>query len=328
MAIKQIIVKLIPKSFFVLYELYRDKRYNSLSLINKFSTPSLCKRYKINAIECFLFDFYHRSEEERDNYLSDRIVSTKSWEVSDNKFFVENVSDKFAFYQYNKEFFRRKAIRVSSSDDKDRFIELCQLSDVFVKPLDASMGEGIFRVYKEKDEPNEVFDKRIYGKGTWIVEQFIDQSPVTAAFNDSAVNTFRIPTILCDDGSFHVLGPFMRTSRKGMIIDNAAKGGIITAIDPSTGLCISDGFTEFGEPFERHPDSKIKFKGFQIPEWNVMLDIVEKAHRKMPQIKYLAYDMAYSKEGWMMVEANCGQFVGQFATKQGLKKEFLEYMNR
>lgn len=294
----------------------------------KYLPPPICKRFKVNALECFLFDFYHRSYEERSNYLSDGLVSTMAWSISDYNFFVEAVKDKYRFYQKNEDFFKRKAILVKGPEDRATFCQLCDMSDVFLKPLDKSMGEGTISFKKGQDNPNEVFDKIINEGGAWIVEQFIIQSPEMAAFNDSAVNTFRIPTILCDDGSFHVIGPFMRTSRKGMIIDNAAKGGIITAIDPRTGICISDGFTEFGESFECHPDSKIKFKGFQAPEWDVLLDVVEKAHKKMPQIKYLAYDMAYSKEGWMMVEANCGQFVGQFATKQGLKKEFLEYMNR
>ena len=46
----------------------------------------------------------------------------------------------------------------------------------------------------------------------------------------------------------------------------------------------------------------------------------------MPNHKYIAYDFAHTDNGWVMLEGNFGQFIGQFATKKGLKSKFRSLM--
>ncbi len=158
-----------------------------------------------------------------------------------------------------------------------------------------------------------------------MIEGLIRQSPLMASWNESSVNTVRIPTILTKKG-FHVLGCFLRTGRKGTVIDNAGGGGIQASINCKNGIVDSDGFSWDGKFHVEHPDSRMVYKGFQIPEWDKLLQIAECAHRGMPEHKYIAYDFAYTVNGWVMVEGNWGQFSGQFASRIGLKKLFFLYM--
>ena len=146
-----------------------------------------------------------------------------------------------------------------------------------------------------------------------------------AAWNQSSVNTVRVPTILTGKG-FHVLGCFMRTGRVGSIIDNAGGGGILAAVDDESGIVNSDGFSEDGTFHTNHPDSNLHYKGFQVPDWQGLLSIAEAAHRNMSNQRYIAYDFAHTDDGWVMVEGNWGQFLSQFANGVGLKKQFFEYM--
>ena len=145
-------------------------------------------------------------------------------------------------------------------------------------------------------------------------------------WNYSFVNTVRIPTVLTSKG-FYVLGCFLRTGRKGAIVDNAGGGGIFAAIDDKSGMVISDGHDEYGHSYVSHPDSNIQFKGFQLPDWQSVIDIAEKAHRGMPHHRYIAYDFAHTDSGWILIEGNWGQFLSQFASGVGLKDEFIKYMN-
>lgn len=48
----------------------------------------------------------------------------------------------------------------------------------------------------------------------------------------------------------------------------------------------------------------------------------------MPQHKYIAYDFALTKDGWVMIEGNWGQYIcQQTATQSGAKKKFKELIN-
>lgn len=289
---------------------------------------SYCKKNCINPIAYLLFDFDNQTKSEKENYLSDYITSETAWSKSDKFFFDKNVKDKYAFYCLHETYFGRKAIKVSKKNDYDAFKSFCQNGSVFAKPLDKSMGRGAFAYDYDVNTVQETFNGMLNSGDEWIVEERISQHPIMAEWNQSSLNTVRVPTILCDDGSFHVMGTFMRTGRKGSVVDNGAAGGIITAVDPKEGVVIANGVNEMGQLFSNHPDSGKSFYDFQLPEWNKCLSIVENAHRTfLPTIKYIAYDMAYSEDGWVIVEANCGQFLGQFSTKKGLKTDFLKYMN-
>lgn len=73
--------------------------------------------------------------------------------------------------------------------------------------------------------------------------------------------------------------------------------------------------------------AKKKFVDFQIPEWHELLQIAEKAHSKMKGHKYIAWEFAYTPNGWVLIEGNWGQFLSQFATGKGLRKRFEKLMN-
>ena len=90
------------------------------------------------------------------------------------------------------------------------------------------------------------------------------------------------------------------------------------AIDESSGLIISDGMDEQGNKYQKHPESNLPYKGFQIPEWEQLIDLATKAHLQMDRHRYIAYDFAHTDNGWVMIEGNWGQFLAQFALDKSL----------
>lgn len=279
----------------------------------------------VTPLEYFLYDFPHRTIEEKDSFLPDQWKDKLSMQTTGLELFRKELSDKYRFYQLNREYFKRNAIEISENISLVDFISFAkQERKLFIKPIDASYGRGAFiYTYSAVDVESIFLSLR---KNHFIAEGLIEQSPVMEQWNKSSVNTVRVPTILSSKG-FHILGSFMRTGRKGSIIDNAGGGGIFAAIDDETGIVISNGFSEDGKSYERHPDTGMIYKGFQLPDWKSLLLLVEEAHRKMPNHKYIAYDLAYSNSGWVLVEGNWGQFISQFATGKGLKADFVRYMN-
>ena len=69
--------------------------------------------------------------------------------------------------------------------------------------------------------------------------------------------------------------------------------------------------------------SKVVFKNQHIPKWNQLLKLAEEIHRTIPHHRYVAWDFALTNNGWVLIEGNSmGQFMSEFADKEGIKKEF------
>lgn len=75
-------------------------------------------------------------------------------------------------------------------------------------------------------------------------------------------------------------------------------------IDTKTGVLSSDGVEEHGIRFETHPDSGIRFKGYQLPKWDKMISMCIETSSMVPEVRWIGWDMAYTDKGWITVEGN------------------------
>lgn len=285
--------------------------------------------YGSTPLEYLLFDFISKKHSQRKSFLTDKEKDILSINNTGMDKFKTDLQDKYHFYQLLSEYFKRGVMKLDKNTTWNQFEEFCkQEQKCFIKPLNASYGVGAMKYSYSVETCRELFDNlslQLEGN-SFIIEGLIEQDCKLSAFNESSVNTVRLPTILNKDG-FHVIGPFLRTGRKGSIVDNGGGGGIFSAIDEKEGVIISNGCDEKGNHYENHPDSQKKFVDFQIPEWHELLQIAEKAHSKMKGHKYIAWDFAYTPNGWVLIEGNWGQFLSQFATGKGLRKRFEKLMN-
>lgn len=284
-------------------------------------------RYNALPYEYFLFNFRHRSEKERGEFETDMDRISALCRVSDNKLFKEEINNKFNFYLLAKPFFKREAIKLDSSVQVNDFAAfLKRHGEVFVKPLEGSKGRGAHVYWYEDDEGTAAYCRELLEEGpSWMVEERIRQSAAMGQWNETSVNTIRIPSFLRDD-KFTVIWTRMRMGKKGAIVDNAAAGGIVVNVDPQTGIVSSDGIDESYNHFEKHPDCGLTFKGWQVPRWDELLKTVEELHRTLfYKHVYVAWDFALTDEGWVVIEGNWGQLLGQQTASQvGVKKKFHE----
>ena len=70
------------------------------------------------------------------------------------------------------------------------------------------------------------------------------------------------------------------------------RGGVFTPGTDDTGRC-----------FERHPDTGVMIRGFQIPNWVELLHFTEEAAMHYP-MKYVGWDIALTPEGPALIEGN------------------------
>ena len=276
-------------------------------------------KYGITPQEYFLFDFRNCSHSRRTKFLTnqhkDRVMISKVG-MGVNCDLLEN---KGIFYENFKSYFYRDICVLDSKYKLDEFRVFCEKHNTFIaKPFDGQCGKGIEIINIENIE-TEFY--RLTSSGKWILEELIVQDEKLAVFNSTSVNTVRIPSFINKSG-FQILKPFFRMGRHGFVIDNAGAGGVFSIIDEKTGELLTDGIDEYGVSFEKHPDSNIPIKGYVIPRWSELLSLAETIHRTIAYYPYVGWDFALTNDGWVLIEGNWGQFISEFADKEGIKVRF------
>lgn len=300
----------------------KDRENSKLRLALTVDIVYCYYRYRAHPNEYFLFGFRNLKHARRAQFLTQRYkdyVMINRVGLGDKRMFLE---DKWRFYNYFKSYFKRDVVRVACEEDFEAFMNFTQTHREFiVKPMKGQCGKGIHIIYISESDSVETIFKNLLSSGEYIIEELIKQSPEVAVWNDSSVNTLRLPAFYNKTG-FHILKPFLRMGRTGSIVDNAATGGVFSVVDEKSGILTTDGYNEYGSMFITHPDSNKIIKGWQIPEWNELLKIAEEIHSMVPDQPYIGWDFAYSVKGWVLVEGNWGQFMSEFADKEGIKNKF------
>ena len=280
-------------------------------------------RFGSTSLEYFVFGFYGMSNSRRSEFLTNMHKDIVCIEDVGLEKRHSDLEDKYLFYKRcGADLFKRDVCMVQNRENKTPFLDfISKHSRFIVKPLNGQCGRGIFiEEIKSAEEYDVVFEKLLQ-TGPYIIEELIDQDENMSKWNESSINTVRIPSFY-KNGEFYILKPFFRTGRRGSIVDNGAAGGILSCIDAVSGMIVTDGFDEHNHVFERHPDSGMQYKGIQLPQWEALLKMVQSAHKKFPDHKYIGWDFALSKDGWVLIEGDWGQFLSEFVDKEGIKDKF------
>ena len=277
--------------------------------------------------EFFLYGLENKDRVERDAYLSrkykDQVLI--SYYGKSYRSILGLLKDKYVFYSFLKDYFRREVTYVKSQNDRLTFLSFFNRhKSAFAKLNKGNCGIGAKVLsFDDKEQANAIFDDLI-SSGEWIVEELIKQDPAISQFNSSSINTIRFPSFK-KNGVVQCVFPCMRFGRAGSIVDNAGQGGVFVSVDQKTGMIITDAFDEKGNTFVFHPDSRVSFRGFCIPKWEDLIELIKKAHLALPDDQvYVAFDCALSEKGWCVVEGNWGDWIlEQASLKKGLKDEFV-----
>ena len=163
-------------------------------------------------------------------------------------------------------------------------------------------------------------------KPSVIVEELLEDMSTVPPFNCEILSVIRCTTVLTKDG-IEFLYPAFRTTgsvvRDEKGVDYEKTETFFCAIDVENGKIISKGYNYFGNAVKKHPCSGLLFEGTQLPEWDKLLEMLTEAALELPTLRYVGWDVAYSKNGWCIIEGNTnGEFFTQMVYGHGFKSEF------
>ncbi|MCQ2551171.1 MAG: hypothetical protein MJ146_03115 [Clostridia bacterium] len=252
----------------------------------------------IDTLHYYAFKAWRYDDEKLSTYVT-HPLSKKIRNMYSNKE-TKFLSNKVSFDKKFSQFTRRKfwVNRDTSFEEFESFLE--GVDEVFAKPIDSSMSRGAMKL-KVTDDHKAMYEM-FMAKEKLLVEECVKQHHLINAINDSCVNTIRVISILKEDKCYV---PFTLIKLGvGGIADNLVRGGFACAIDPETGVIMADGVNNKGEVFEKHPISGVKLKGYKIPNWDILLDTVDKALRVLPGVNYVGWDVAITEDGVKIIEGN------------------------
>jgi len=178
-------------------------------------------------------------------------------------------------------------------------VQICSKSSskLVVKPSIESGGGFMVNVLSIQDIVEEEIVEHIINmfksyNRDFVVQEFVEQSPVMAKLNKSSLNTLRIMSYL-NNGGVHIVSSVLRIGNAGKSTDNFATGGVACGVK-NTGRLKEIGFIQDGTTLTK-TTSGIVLKEVLIPNYNNVLKMVELLHKRVPYFRIISWDIGIDK---------------------------------
>ena len=259
-------------------------------------------RYGAGYYDYLMFGFYDMNGRERDTYLT-RVRNKKVQEIMNDIAYSDEFDDKLRFNENFAEFLGRKTLNGETATVADLTAFLDGQEAIFAKINHGDCGRGVEKLYvKDFESPAAMLDY-IQENKLVVLEQVLRQHEDMARLHPSSVNTMRILTDLVDD-TVHIAYITVKMGRGGGVCDNSGQGGVLCRVDIESGKICSPATDDYFNVYDKHPDTGIVFRGYQLPMVDEAIALAKKAARKVPQIGHVGWDVAITPDGPAIIEGN------------------------
>ena len=287
-------------------------------------------RYNAGYIDYKIAEMYRLNDAQRATQITRGISNSIVARMNDKKFwhFFDN---KTEFNQLFSAQVKRGWLNLLEASEEDfaKFLE--GRGDIICKPIDGSSGQGILKCTPEEYGDPKVLYQRLREDGIGIVEDKVIQHPAIAALCPTSVNTIRVATLLGDKKE-GIVYAYIRIGN-GKVMDNVDCGGMAAPVDIETGVITGVGANKAGETYEIHPMTGTKIPGTQIPYWEDVKTMCLNAMHVVPQVRFVAWDVAITEDGPVFIEGNSfpshaiPQFAAHFPDGIGILPRFEEFID-
>ena len=260
-------------------------------------------RFGVDFQDYWSYDFIsHQDLQYRESYISDKL-RYHYCDILNAPELEALMTDKYSCYERYSRFYKREVELCTSDADREKFLSFASRHVSFIfKPLSSHSGRGICIVNTEETDMDVFFKERIT-QGAFIVEELIRQAYPLSSLHPASVNTVRVVSFVVGR-KVSIFASTLRVGRGGAELDNAGSGGIYAIVDTEKGVVSTDAVDHKRNHYEKHPDTGITFNGFQLPAWEDAVQLIKDMALTVNGTTLVAWDIAFSDDGWVMVEAN------------------------
>ncbi len=258
------------------------------------------------------FEFYNLNSKERKTYLT-RVKNNAIVRIFNDKEIAKKFDDKVEFNKIFNKYLKRDWLYLDNNYEE--FVKFCEnKKDFIAKPVGGSGGEGIELIKVDKKNYKKTYEYLI-SNNKLLIEEKIIQNKKIGMLNKTSVNTFRIVSFF-DGKETHILNVVFKIGNGG-VTDNFTSGSMYTFV--RDGKIIVPAIDRDDNIFYEHPISKINIVGYEIPNYDKAIDLVKECAKKVPEVKYVGWDVAITDSDAVIIEGNC--FPGVYQIKPSFVKE-------
>lgn len=289
-------------------------------------------KYNAGYVDYKIAQMYRLNDAQRKTQITRGLSNTIVRRMNDKAYWYL-FDDKATFNELFKEEVARGWMKISADTDAAEFKAfLAQHPDIIAKPLEGSSGVGIERFTAEHwQNREEAFLQELLAKQIGIIEERVIQHPRMAEMCPTSVNTIRIATLLGDKKQ-GIVYAFLRIGN-GNVMDNVDQGGMAARVDLESGKLLTVGADKKGQTFTHHPMTGTPIIGFEVPFFEEAKAMCLKAAQKVPQMRFVAWDVAVTEKGPVFIEGNSfpshavPQFAAHYPDGIGIMREFREFID-
>lgn len=289
-------------------------------------------KYNAGYIDYKIAAMYKLNDEQRKTVIT-RGISNDIVRRMNDKAYWHFFDDKTEFNETFKKWIPRQWMLINESTDLEALEMLCRYHDQLIgKPLEGSSGQGIQKyVADDWKEGPKAFLQKMLNDGIGILEEIVVQHEKMASLCPTSVNTCRIATLLGDKQQ-GIVYAFLRIGN-GKVMDNVDCGGMAARIDLKSGRLLTVGADKQGNTFTKHPMTNTSIIGFTIPYWEEAKAMCMEAAEMIPQMRFVAWDVAITPDGPTFIEGNSfpshaiPQFAAHYPDGIGILPEFEKFID-
>lgn len=259
-------------------------------------------KYGAGYTDYYSFGMYDLNKKQREtiltrtknNYYVAKFNPKEYWHFFDNKNEFNEMFNKYL---------KRKWLYLENVSYNEFKKWIGDLEKIIVKPNNDSGGHGI-EILNKKDFKNlkDMYNYLISNK-LLLVEEVIKQHKDLDKVYPMSINTIRIITLKYND-KVHFITAFLRVGNNYSFVDNTSSGGMLTMIDLKSGVTLFPGCDGDMNIYDKHPITKVGLKGIKIPYFEELKELVIELSYIVKEINYIAWDIAITDEGPVVVEGN------------------------
>ena len=284
-------------------------------------------RYNAGYVDYKIAQMYRLNDAQRRTQIT-RGLSNQIVRRMNDKAYWYLFDDKATFNELFKEEVGRGWMKITADTDVEALSAfLSAHPDIIAKPLEGSSGVGIARYTQSDWKGREAaFLKELLDGQIGIIEERVIQHPRLMALCPTSVNTIRIATLLGDKKQ-GIVYAFLRIGN-GKVMDNVDQGGMAARVDLESGKLLTVGADKQGNTYTEHPMTHTPIVGFEVPFFKEAKAMCLNAAQKVPQMRFVAWDVAVTEKGPVFIEGNSfpshavPQFAAHYPDGIGIMREF------
>ena len=278
----------------------------------------------IGYTDYFRGNYYNLTSKEKDTFVTTKSFYKLISYLNDDKYEIV-LHDKILFNTIFKKYLKREFIdlRETNLDEFKTFLNSHKV--VFAKDPVGYGGHGITKITVSKEKDLKKLYEKLLTQKQFLIEEEIIQSKEVNEINPNVVCSLRICT-LYKDGKVYLVGNAFRINQDESEIIGCTNDLYFSL--GKDGKIDSNVIDDYGKIYEEHPLTHKKFKEVKIPDVKEVFLMCQEAALKLPQVRYIGWDIAFTDNGPVMVEGNeyPGYGILQFYKLKNSKEGYLKVL--